>query len=77
MFLAALTSLSGRVRQDGQHHDRVEMLSSASGCPHAEHVLELGYQRSITIRRRPYRATFALALARLSDPRRLRAMRRW
>src|SRR6266699_3094673 len=38
----------------GSH--RVTRLSSASRCPHAEQVLELGYQRLITIRSRPARS---------------------
>ena len=53
MFLAALTSRSCRVPQDGHCHVRVLSERSASRCPHAEHVLELGYQRPVTIRCRP------------------------
>ena len=53
MFFAALMSRSCRVPQDGHVQCLVVKLSSASRCPHAEHVLELGYQRPITIRCRP------------------------
>ena len=53
MFFAALMSRSWRVRQDGHVQYLVFKLSSASRCPHAEHVFELGYQRPITIRCRP------------------------
>jgi beta-N-acetylhexosaminidase len=42
MFFAALMSRSCRVPQDGHCHVRVLMLSSASKCPHAEQVFELG-----------------------------------
>src|SRR5690606_2257463 len=54
MFLAAFMSRSCRVPQDGHVQCRVERLSSASRCPHAEHVLLVGCHRSITTRRRPY-----------------------
>src|SRR5690348_7769030 len=53
MFFAAFTSLLCRVRQDGHCHVRVLRLRDGSRCPQAEQVLELGYQRSITIRWRP------------------------
>ena len=52
MFFA-LTSRSCRVRQDGHVQCLVVKLGSASRCPHAEQVLELGYQRPVTIRCRP------------------------
>ena len=39
MFFAALMSRSCRVRQDGHVQCRVDRLSSASRCPHAEQVL--------------------------------------
>src|SRR5437867_10824497 len=55
MFFAAFTSLSCRVRQPGQVQARVDSFTSASRCPHAEHVFELGYQRSITTSVRPAR----------------------
>ena len=55
MFWAALISRSCRARQDGHVQCLVERLSSASRCPHAEQVLDDGYQRSITTSWRPYR----------------------
>ncbi len=45
MFFAALTSRSCRVPQDGHVQCRVDRLSSASRCPHAEQVFDEGYQR--------------------------------
>src|SRR6185437_1416917 len=56
MFLAALISRSCRDRQDGHVQCLIDRLSSVSRCPHAEHVLELGYQRSITTSSRPLRS---------------------
>ena len=53
MFSAALMSRSCRVRQDGHDQCLVFKLRSESRYPHAEQVLLEGYQRSITIRRRP------------------------
>jgi hypothetical protein len=41
----------------------VDRLSSVSRCPHAEQVFELGYQRSMTTRSRPYRSHFVGELA--------------
>jgi len=46
MFLAALRSRSCRVPQDGHVQWRVPKVSVASKCPHAEQVLDEGYQRS-------------------------------
>jgi hypothetical protein len=43
MFFAALTSRSCRVPQDGHCQCRAFKLSSVSRCPHATHVLLLGY----------------------------------
>jgi len=92
MFLAALMSRSCRVPQDGHCHVRVFSESSASRCPHELHVLELGYQRPITITCRPALAALystmtrkvphpqseiALALARFAGPRWQRAILRW
>ena len=54
MFFAALMSRSCRVRQDGHVQCLVFKLRSASRYPHELQVFELGYQRSITISRRPY-----------------------
>src|SRR5580658_2255968 len=56
MFFAALMSRSCRVRQAGHVQCLVFRLSSASRYPHELHVLELGYQRSTGITRRPARA---------------------
>src|SRR5689334_12590394 len=55
MFLAALMSRSCRAPQDGHVHCLVDRLRPASRCPHAEQVLDEGYQRSMATRRRPYR----------------------
>jgi hypothetical protein len=55
MFLAALMSRSCRAPQDGHLQCLVDRLRLASRCPHAEQVLDEGYQRSMTTRRRPYR----------------------
>ena len=46
---------SCRVPQDGHVHCLVDRLRSASRCPHAEQVLDEGYQRLMMTRRRPYR----------------------
>ena len=64
MFFAALTSRSCRVPQDGHCHVRVFKLRLARTCPHAEHVLDDGYHRSITIRCRPYLAALYSSMAR-------------
>src|SRR5215472_9582805 len=48
MFFAALMSRSCRVRHRGHVQCLVDRLSSASRCPHAEQVLDDGYQRSMT-----------------------------
>ena len=64
MFLAALMSRSCRVPQDGHIQCLVFKLSSASRCSHAEQVLVDGYQRSITIRCRPYLAASYASMAR-------------
>src|SRR5438270_12372422 len=56
MFFAALMSRLCREPHEGHVQCRVDRLSSASRCPHAEQVLELGYQRLITIRSRPARS---------------------
>ena len=56
MFFAALRSRSWRARQDGHRHARTRTGRSASRNPHAEHVLDEGYQRPITTRRRPARS---------------------
>src|SRR2546423_14315589 len=64
MFFAALMSRSCRVPQDGHCHVLVLRLSSASRCPHAEQVFELGYHRSITIRCRPARAVLYPSMRR-------------
>jgi len=53
MFFAAFTSRSCQVPQDGHCHVLVLRLSSASRCPHAEQVFELGYQRSTATTVRP------------------------
>jgi hypothetical protein len=55
MFFAAFTSRSCRVPHDGHVQCRVDRLSEASRCPHAEQVLDDGQKRSITITRRPAR----------------------
>ena len=55
MFFAALMSRSCRAPQDGHCHVRVLRLRSASRCPHAEQVFELGYQRSTAMTVRPWR----------------------
>ena len=55
MFFAAFMSRSYRVPQDGHVQCLVARLRSASKCPHAEHVLDDGYQRSMTVNCRPYR----------------------
>ena len=49
-------SRSCRDRHDGHVQCLVDRLSSASRCPHAEHVFELGYQRSIATSSRPARS---------------------
>jgi hypothetical protein len=54
MFFAAFTSRSCRVPHDGHVQRRVERDRAPSRCPHAEQVLELGYQRSAVITVRPY-----------------------
>jgi hypothetical protein len=64
MFFAALTSRSCRVPQDGQCHVRVFRDNSASRCPHAEQVLDDGYQRSITITVRPALAALYSVICR-------------
>ncbi len=64
MFFAALMSRSYRVPQDGHVQCLVFRLSSASRCPHAEQVLLEGYQRSVTIRCRPYLAALYSSMAR-------------
>ena len=51
--MAAFSSRSCRVPQAGHVQWRVPRLKPVRRCPHAEQVFELGYQRSITIRRRP------------------------
>src|SRR6185312_10456386 len=53
-----------RVPQDGHCHVRVFSESSASRCPHELHVLELVYQRSITITCRPALAALYSTMAR-------------
>ena len=50
--------------QDGHCHVRVVRLSDASRCPHELHVFELGYQRSITISRRPALAALYPSICR-------------
>ena len=56
MFFAASRSRSCRAPQGEHVHCLVDRLSSASRCPHAEHVFELGYQRSTAITVRPYQS---------------------
>ena len=56
MFLAALMSRSCRARQIGHVQCRVLKDSPASRCPHAEQVLDDGYQRSITTSSCPARS---------------------
>src|SRR5262245_61742034 len=66
MFFAALMSRSCRVRQPGHVQCRVDRLSVASRCPHAEQVLLLGYQRLITTRLRPARTALYVSCRRNS-----------
>ena len=71
MFFAALRSRSCRVRQDGHGQCRVFKLRPASRRPHAEQVLLDGYQRSMTIRRRPCPFALVLQLAAELTPARI------
>ena len=64
MFFAALMSRSCRARQAGHVQCLVERLSSASRYPHELHVLELGYQRSTGITRRPARSALYWTMRR-------------
>ena len=64
MFFAALISRSCRVPQDGHCHTRIFKLSSARTCPHAEHIFDDGYHRSITITRRPALAALYSSISR-------------
>src|SRR2546429_8947441 len=66
MFFAALMSRSCREPHEGHVQCRVDRLSSASTGPHAEQVLELGYQRLITIRSRPARSHLRVSWRRNS-----------
>ena len=63
MFLAALMSRSCRVPQAGHGHAGWKGTASASRCPHAEHVLLDGYQRSITTTCRPGAAALYSSIA--------------
>ena len=75
MFFAALMSRSCRVRQDGHVQCLVFKLSSASRCPDAEHLFELGYQRPITIRCRPARAVlYSIIWRKVPHPQSLMAL---
>jgi hypothetical protein len=64
MFFAALMSRSCRVPQDGHCHARTFKPRLARTNPHAEHVLDDGYHRSITIRCRPYLAALYSSISR-------------
>src|SRR6185312_5607441 len=66
MLTAALTSRSCRTPQDSHAHSRTASGIFAARCPHAEHVFELGYQRSTTTRSRPYQSHLYSSMPRRS-----------
>src|SRR5579862_7096512 len=67
IFLAALTSRSWVAPQAGHVHSRTARSSVGRTCPQSKQRLELGYQRSILTRVRPYQAALYVSW-RTSSP---------
>lgn len=64
MFLAALTSLSWWVPQYGHVQDRMFNGLHPVRLPHVEQVWLDGYQRSMTMSRRPYQSALYSSMVR-------------